>query len=395
MWSRRIGALIAVLLTSPALAGEVSAPLAASPPANFGGFWIEADALGWSVKGDPLPPLVTTSPIGTPALLTGVLGAPATSILFGGSSVNDGWRPGGRLQAGYWFDPQHRAGIEASFFGLPDVTNFNANSAADPILARPFLNALTNRQDSLLAATPGVLTGAISASETSRLIGAGALYRQDIGRQEIGAWGEARFSALVGYRFLQSSDNLNISQAGNVNAGFATGSIGLRDNFGATSNFHGLDLGIASVFDRGPWTFEVRTKVALGANFSDAKINGATTTTFGGVTTNSSGGLLALSSNSGSFAQTRFAAVPELALKAGYRIAPGWTLVAGYDLLYWTSVQRAGNLIDTTINPNLLAGGIGGGLGTGPQRPQPVLGSSPLLAQGFSLGLRYEFGSGL
>jgi hypothetical protein len=30
------------------------------------------------------------------------------------------------------------------------------------------------------------------------------------------------------------------------------------------------------------------------------------------------------------------------------------TTVAGYDLLYWTDVQRAGGLIDTTLNPTLV-----------------------------------------
>jgi Putative beta barrel porin-7 (BBP7) len=45
--------------------------------------------------------------------------------------------------------------------------------------------------------------------------------------------------------------------------------------------------------------------------------------------------------------------VPELSLQAGYQIAPGWRLTAGYDVMYWTGVQRAGGLIDTTVNPNL------------------------------------------
>lgn len=64
--------------------------------------------------------------------------------------------------------------------------------------------------------------------------------------------------------------------------------------------------------------------------------------------------MLALSSNSGNFSQTRFAVVPEFSLKAGYQVAPQWRIVAGYDVLYWSDVQRAGGLIDTTINPNLV-----------------------------------------
>ena len=108
----------------------------------------------------------------------------------------------------------------------------------------------------------------------------------------------------------------------------------------------------------------------------------------GRVVTTLPGGLLALSSNSGNFSETRFAVVPELTLKAGYRFAPGWQVIGGYDLLYWTGVQRAGNSIDTTINPNLVPPATGGG----PRRPQFQFNSSPLLAQGFSAGVRYEFG---
>jgi Putative beta barrel porin-7 (BBP7) len=99
------------------------------------------------------------------------------------------------------------------------------------------------------------------------------------------------------------------------------------------------------------------------------------------------GGLLALSSNSGNFSQTRFAAVPELALKAGYQVAPQWRFVAGYDVMYWTGVQRAGGLIDTTLNPNLIPLPIPGG----PQRPQPVFNTQALLAQGFNFGVRYDY----
>src|SRR5580704_2583491 len=88
------------------------------PRAEAGGFWIAAEYLLWSTKGDKLPPLITTSPAGTPAASAGVLGAPGTSILFGNGTVGDGGRSGARLRGGYWFDPQHSAGIEAQFFAL-------------------------------------------------------------------------------------------------------------------------------------------------------------------------------------------------------------------------------------------------------------------------------------
>jgi hypothetical protein len=349
----------------------------ASDPGNR--FWAEIDYLGWSVKGDRLPPMVTTSPAGTPLPLAGVVGAPGTTVLFGNSAVNDGWRSGGRLQAGYWLDPQRNRGIEVSFFDLQSAsTGFATDSRTHPILAQPFVNALTGNHDAMLVGFPGLVTGAVAVSETSRLLGAGGLYRQDLG-----VWGDQKISALIGYRYLHSSDGLSIPYAGNV-GGI---SITSDDAFHARTDFHGIDLGLAGEWKRGPWSLEWRGKIAIGADLTSADISGTTSITAGGVTTTSPGGLHALPSNIGSMSQTHFAAVPEVTLKVAYRIAPPWQIVAGYDVLYWTGVQRAGGLIDTTINPNLIPPGALGG----PQRPQPVFNTQSLLAQGFTLGVRYNY----
>jgi hypothetical protein len=200
-------------------------------------------------------------------------------VLFGDANVNGAWRSGGRLQAGYWFDPSRKRGLEVSFFDLQDAsTGFAANSGTNAILARPFVNALTNQQDTTLVSFPGVATGAIAVNETSRLLGAGALYRQ-----EIGAWGGQRISGLIGYRYLHSSDDLSIPSNSNFLGGGGIPALALSgtDAFSASSDFHGLDLGLAGEWKGGPWTLEWRGKVALGANFNSAAISGMTT--IGGV----------------------------------------------------------------------------------------------------------------
>ena len=346
-------------------------------------YWLEADFLSWTVTGDRLPALVTTSPTGTPAPFAGVLGVPGTTVLFGNSTANDDWRVGGRLAGGYWFDPSHKTGIEVSFFDLANASSlFNANSGGTPILAQPFTNAVTGTQNAFFSAFPGAFSGAVSANDTSRLLGASIIFRQDIGW-----WGSERFSALIGYRYLRSSDGLGVSSStvpapGQLAVPPGT-TILVNDSFNAASNFNGIDLGAIGESKSGPWVLEWRASIAIGANLSNAQINGSTT--IGGVT--QQGGFLALSSNIGNYNQTTFAAVPELNLKVGYQLTPHWRVVAGYDVLYWTGVLRAGNLIDTTINPNLLPPPLGGG----PQRPQASLDTSPLIAQGFNVGLRTDF----
>jgi len=372
-------AFAAISLSGSALAADLR--LKAPPkPVDFNPFWAEADYLAWSVSGDKLPALVTTAPVGTPLGVAGVLGQPTTTVLFGNSSVNNDWRSGGRITGGYWFDPQRSRGIEASFFGLENAsTGFAASSGAYPILTRPFTNALTGLPDALIASFPGISTGSVNASETSRLFGTGALYRQDIGM-----WSGQRVNALIGYRYLRSSDTLWITDTA---SSVAFGTFTPSDNFKAASNFHGLDLGLTGDWRNGPWSLEWRGKVALGANLNTADVSGSTTSTIAGFTTTVPGGFLALASNSGHFSQTKFAVVPELSLKAGYQIAPAWRLTVGYDVLYWTGVQRAGGLIDTNINPSLVPPGPP----AGPTRPLPVMNTTNLLAQGFSFGVRYNY----
>jgi Putative beta barrel porin-7 (BBP7) len=372
-----IGAFILFAPAGSVFAADLPIPTKSPQPAPVSRFWLEGDYLIWTVTGDKLPALATTSPPGTPLALAGVLGAPGTTVLFGNSAVNDGWRSGGRVQGGYWIDPGHTVGVEGYFFGLADASSgFSATLNGSSILARPFVNALTGVQSSQLVAFPGLTAGTLSANDTSRLLGAGVYFRQDIG-----SWGAEHFSALVGYRYLRSTDALQITS--NQTSPLFVGTLTVNDSFNAASNFNGLDLGVIGEARAGRWLLEWKASVALGANFNNAQINGATS--FGGVTT--SGGLLALSSNIGTFSQTTFGVVPALALKAGYQITENWRLVAGYDLLYWTGVLRGGNLVDTTINVNLIPPATGGG----PLRPQAAFNTSALLAQGFNLGVRADF----
>jgi hypothetical protein len=351
------------------LKAKKPAPVAASP------FWIEADYLLWTVKGDKLPALVST----------GTLGVPGTGVLFGDAAVNDRWRSGGQIKAGYWFDPQHSWGIEGSFFGLQDVsTEVSAASNGSPPLARPFFNVSTGAQDAVFVALAGVSNGQIAINETSRLLGAGFALRKEICTDCAG-----RVSALVGYRFLRTTDDLTIATSQQANIpGIGAFALAATDAFAAATDFNGLDLGLTGTSRYRAWTLEWLGKVAVGENHSSAQVNGATTIAAGGgAPVTSPGGLLALPTNMGSFSQARFALVPELALKLGYQVTPQLRLHAGYDFLFWSQVVRPGNVIDTGINPTQIPPGVLAGAG----RPLPRLDGSDFWAQGFDLGAVFSF----
>jgi hypothetical protein len=350
-----------------------------------GRIWVGADYILWHVSGDKLPALVTTSPIGTPQSQAGVLSNPATTVLFGNTSVNDGWRSGGRVQAGYWLDDQHSSAIEAGFFGLGDAgTSFNASSSTTPILARPFTDATIGLPSAELVAFPGSITGQISAQENNDLLGANIAWRREL----CSDCGD-RISALIGYRYLRATDHLTISDSltGNTSAALAT--VTGSDEFSAMNNFHGADLGLTGRITRGLWTIDWLGKVAIGVNVSDGSINGSSTITpTGSIPVAEPGNFLALSSNIGHFTTDRFAIAPAASLKVSYAVTPQIRVSAGYELLYWSNVLRPGGMIDTTINPNLLPPGA---LVGGPNRPQVQLNGTGLLAHGINLGLTIDF----
>jgi hypothetical protein len=355
-----------------------------------GRFWIGADYLRWRVRGDSLPPLITTSPAGTARSNAGVLSTPGTVILFGDSKVNDDWRSGGRVWAGFWLDCEQRWGVEANFFMLEDATDrFDAASNGNPILARPFFNAITNRPDAELIAFPGLTTGNVSAAETSRLLGAGAWLRRNV------CCGDCyRLDALVGYRYLRLRDRLGIDEdLVSTDPTNTTVPVGTRlavvDQFDTSNDFHGVDLGLTGEFRRGRWVLEGVAKVALGTNVSELNVNGSTTVAVPGIApVTQSGGLLALSSNSGHFSANRFGVVPEVGVKVGYQVTSHLRAQVGYDFLFWNDVVRPGSQIDTVVNPNLLPPATPGG----PNRPAPQQGNTTdLWIHGVSFGLEFRF----
>ncbi|MGZ5829585.1 MAG: BBP7 family outer membrane beta-barrel protein, partial [Xanthobacteraceae bacterium] len=274
-----IAAATALALEAHAADMPLKAPplVAAAPVFNAKSLWAEGEYLYWQTKGDALPALVTGGG-------TGVLGAPGTSILFGNATVNEDWRSGARLRAGYWFDPNRQSGVEAHFFILGDASaDFSASSTGATLIARPFFNTQLNAQDALLVASGGNL-GAIGINDTSNILGTGIVYRKELcANCAIGP-----VSGLIGYRYLRLHDQLDISSFQNV-VGIAT-TFGINDHFETRNEFHGLDLGVTGAIGNGPWNFEWLAKVALGATFTDITVRGATTISVGGVTTVSNGG---------------------------------------------------------------------------------------------------------
>jgi len=346
--------------------------------------WASAEYLLWWTKGDRLPPLLTTSPPGTPLADAGVLGRPGTSVLFGDERVNDDARSGGRFTLGFWLNCAHTTGIEGNFFFLgEETTDFSATSSGIPILARPFFDVLANANNSLKVAYPGLVSGSFTARETSELWGADVYLRQNIC---CGCC--CRVDLLAGYRFLSLDEDLDISEVEigtNPNDPLRGVPFFIDEGFHTSNDFHGGQIGFIAEWARCRTFVRLVGKVALGANCRTVTINGATRVNGSAPDT---GGFLALPSNIGRYNSTEFAVVPEVGLTVGYQLTPRVRVMMGYSFLYWTNVARPGDEIDLAVNTSQPP--LGTGL-VGQPRPAFSFNDSDFWAQGLSFGVEVRY----
>jgi hypothetical protein len=377
--------------TPPAAPAPLVEPLPVvveSPELPLPRWYAEVEFLQWWIQGSRLPPVITSSPIGTPPGQAGILGNPGTLVLFGDQSVSGDVHKGARATVGYLLAPEWGLSAEVSYFGLTtNADRYNQVSSritGTPTLARPFVSLLDGPAAELVNFI-GVVSGDVVATVRSSAQGVEALLRQEVPA----AWPGWTTQALVGYRLLQLTEQFSISQGAPlvVTPTQLFPNFVLRDdNFQTRSDFHGLQLGLASQCQSGRWLVELVGKVAVGGAFQRIFVDGRNTSTaLGGVVL--PGGLLAQPSNLGSRQGTDLAVAPELLLKLRYQFAANAELSLGYTLLYWSAVVRPADQLDLVINTTQL----NGGQLIGPARPLPLINRSDLFIQGLSLGLTFRF----
>ncbi len=349
-------------------------------------FYAVGEYLLWWTRGSPLPPLVTTGP--SSVIPPAVLGGPGTGVLFGGTDVNSGPQSGFRGFVGYWLDDDHLLGIEAGgFFLFGDRANFGATSFGSPVLARPFINALTGAQTEELVAFPGISAGSVGVSDSTRLWGA-----EINARTNLCCGCNYYVDGLVGFRYLSLTDTLNIGENVTVTApGPFQGATALVDDrFAARNNFYGTQVGFAGEYRFDRFFVGGRALVALGVTQEVVNISGTTVLTTPGMGTNTfPGGLLAQTSNIGHHSRDKFGVIPEVGFNVGYQITNNIRAFVGYNFLYWNSVVRPGNQIDTRVNPNLIPPAVTPT--SGPSLPGFVFHGSDFWAQGLTFGFEIRY----
>ena len=368
-----------------------------------GRFWLRDEYVGWWARGGHVPTLVSTSHDGN---------LPATTPLYGNATYNDRFRSGNWTQGGMWFDCCKQWGIQGDYFFVGrESSPFFASSNGDPVLARPFINATNGQPTQELIAFPDTVVGSVHVSNYNSLAGGGVMLRRNLICEQgncdqancespcddgcgCGFQGQCcgKLDFVFGYRSYRFSDNLgvrerltSIDQTSGVTVGTQ---FDVSDSFSTQNNFNGFEVGLIHQRYSECWMWEGSLRLALGTTQQLVQINGNTVVSFPGQPTAvNEGGILALSSNIGHYSFNNFTAIPQISGRIGYRLTERLTFLVGYTAIFWGKVARAGDQIDTTVNPSLIPPAQGGG----PNRPAFALHTSDLWLQGITLGGEYSF----
>lgn len=358
--------------------------------------WLRAEALYWATEAMNTPALVTTSRDGTAREQAGVLGLPTTQTLFGGD-LNDSATPGARIEAGLFLTPAGAFGIQGEVFGLAEQDDGFSGGSDRLILARPFFDSSRDLETAQLIDFPDIVDGTLSVDSRSdlrslMLVGRAALC-PTCGGNCVNCQNTDRVDWLIGFRHLRLRDDLTFREDLTSLVPNVDGQIRLDESFSTRNEFNGLQLGVIYKANLNRVWLESLLRVAVGNNNQRIAINGSTTLTELDDTETLPGGLLAQTSNIGTFERDQFTMVPEIGVTLGVRIFKHLHGTVGYSLLYFPSVVRAGDAIDTDINSNLIPPPLNlpGEPLMGSARPRQQFIESDYWAQGLSLGAQLQF----
>jgi hypothetical protein len=266
-----------------------------------------------------------------------------------------------------------------TFFGDTSST-FSAASSGNTVLALPFMDTsggTSSGPNAYILAYPG-RHGDVTITDTQSLNFVEALMRWSICQQP-----NRHLDFLAGYRFGRFSENLSIVDS----TTFIPPTINKTDLFDATNEFNGLEFGLNAGTRCSRWSLDVLAKLALGDTHSRTDVQGFTNVV--GLPGPLAGGLFAQATNSGLFDENHFAVIPELGFTLGYDLTARLKASVGYTFVYWSSVMRPGDQIDTNVNSTQVPPPIKAVVGVPSPEQKSVM--TDFWAQGVSAGLEYRY----
>jgi hypothetical protein len=275
-------------------------------------------------------------------------------------------------------------GVEAEFFFVGQVSHdLAAGPSSTDTISRPFVNAATGTPSNFVVSAPGVASGSVTGTLTSFVYAAGVH-----GLFNLDSSSNGRIDFLIGYRYLDLSDQLtlNTTTTGLTNQpNFPAGSqLQILDKWRTENVFHGTRFGLSAEEQLGMWSISGRGSLALGFTSQATRLQGGRLLTApGGEETALPGGFLSPAPATQPPQRTLFAVMPELGVRGGVQLTSWARAYAGYDVVYLSSVARAGDTVNLTALP-----------ATSTAAPSPIIPAthgSGFWMQGVSLGLEVRF----
>jgi hypothetical protein len=248
-----------------------------------------------------------------------------------------------KFNAGYRFSQE--SAIDGSYFSTESGTkkgvySGNGNVGTDGI-SRPYIQAGTGNVVSLYSVLPGSYGGFVSATTRFEASGGDINYRRDTYHFFVD-----RTEFLAGFRYFNMNESVVIEDRSNLaSATFLT-----RDEFRTRNNFYGGQVGFHSRFYGPVWSIDFINKFAMGGVNQEVQAIGSNTIINSTGASVESGGLYARGANLGTFERTRFAVTNETEMMVGYAVSQNVRLHIGYRGLWTSSVVRATEAIDSTVN---------------------------------------------
>lgn len=370
--------------------------------------WFDGEYLLWFTNGQPARyPLVTT---GAPSE-GGVLGAPTTTILAGGSGRDLGYNAmnGFRLSGGFYGDADRRFGFEMSGFMLEQASNIQSFGVTGspglsgiPTLARPFIDSVTGAQSAIVLSGPDFAASSVVVGTTTQTWGVEPVGVWNLYRSAPGCRAACSIDFLAGYKFVEVKEDLYVVSRTELDPAtafpvFVSGPFGIitqlpavrlpaqttfggvtiggpaaltiRDQFRTTNRFNGGVIGLRAEGRYGIVTLSTTGKVGIGNMHERVEISGSGSfvdptgrsgTTpgivnafnlgVGGGTGSAVGGVLANSGNIGVAVRDRFTVIPELTSNIGIAVTRGLTAYVGVTVMFFPDIVRPGDVVNPVVS---------------------------------------------
>lgn len=313
---------------------------------------------------------------------TGAIGSAGSTDLFGGTNGMDETVQGWRGEIGWTFGQSQCNTIQLRFFDPSSQSlTFDSNTANATSIVRPYLDPVTNTQQSISVLESGVSTGSSLSTASSDVFGGDLLLKRVMRRSHAG-----HTELMVGYQTARLTDSIDVHTR--TAAIPSLNILELRDQFHTENQFNGASLGISRTTYGPSWSLSGLFKLGMGNLERNVTISGFQSITVPSnppVTSTSTNGLLARSTNNGSYNSDTFIVSPEVNVTLGYRLTRNLEATVGYNYLGIPKVVRAADQIDPSMASNL------SNPLTGPARPSFTLTEDNFSLHSLNYGLQYRY----